>query len=45
VENWEISERDYWPNYLGKKSAIEILALGKTSVETMTMMAKLPEDL
>jgi hypothetical protein len=45
VENWEINERDYWPNYLGKKSAIEILALGKTSVETMTMMAKLPEDL
>jgi hypothetical protein len=45
VENWEISERDFWPNYLGKKSAIEILALGKTTVETMTMMAKLPEDL
>lgn len=45
TENWEFYERDYWANYLGKQAAIEILTLGKTTVETMTKMVRLPEDL
>jgi hypothetical protein len=45
IENWEIVESDYWVNYLGKKAAIEILTLGKATVDTMTAMVKLPEEL
>jgi hypothetical protein len=45
IKNWEFNEREYWPNYLGKQAAIEILTIGHTTVETMTRMAQLPEDL
>jgi len=45
IKNWEFNEREYWPNYLGKQAAIEILTIGHTTVETMTKMAQLPEDL
>lgn len=45
IPNWEMLERDYWTDYLGKIAAIELLTYGKLSVETMTKMAKLPEEL
>lgn len=45
IKNWEFNEREYWPNYLGKQAAIEILTIGYTTVDTMTKMAQLPEDL
>lgn len=45
VSNWEMLEREYWTEYLGKISAIELLTYGKPSVDTMTKMAKLPEEL
>lgn len=45
VNQWEEEEKDYWVNLLGKQAAIELLAFGKPSVETMTKMVKLPEDL
>jgi len=45
VSNWEILERDYWAEHLGKIAAIELLTYGKPAVDTMTKMAKLPEDL
>jgi len=45
VENWEHVEREYWVNLLGKQAAIEILTFGRPSVETMTKMVRLPEEL
>jgi len=45
ISNWEILERDYWAEHLGKIAAIELLTYGKPAVDTMTKMAKLPEDL
>ena len=45
VSNWEILEREYWAEHLGKIAAIELLTYGKTSVDTMTKMVKLPEEL
>jgi len=45
VSNWEMMEREYWTEYLGKIAAIELLTYGKPSVDTMTKMAKLPEEL
>jgi hypothetical protein len=45
VANWEILEREHWAEYLGKVAAIELLTYGKASVDTMTKMVKLPEDL
>jgi hypothetical protein len=45
IEHWEDAEKDYWVNSLGKQAAIEILTAGKPSVETMTKMVKLPEEL
>jgi hypothetical protein len=44
VENWENVEKDYWVNLLGKQAAIELLTLGRTSLETMNKMVRLPED-
>jgi len=45
VANWEMLEREYWTEHLGKIAAIELLTYGKLSVDTMTKMAKLPEEL
>lgn len=45
VSNWEMIEREHWAEYLGKIAAIELLTYGKASVDTMTKMVKLPEDL
>jgi len=45
ISNWEMLERDYWAEHLGKIAAIEILTYGKPAVATLTKMAKLPEDL
>lgn len=45
IKNWEFNEREYWAEYLGKIAAIELLTYGKASVDTMTKMVKLPEDL
>jgi hypothetical protein len=45
VSNWEMLERDYWAEHLGKIAAIELLTYGKPAVDTMTKMAKLPEEL
>lgn len=45
LSNWEMLERDYWVESLGKIAAIEILTYGKPSVDTMTKMVKLPEEL
>jgi hypothetical protein len=44
VDNWEHVEKDYWINLLGKQAAIELLTLGRTSLETMNKMVRLPED-
>jgi hypothetical protein len=44
LTNWQITEEEYWIDYLGKLSAIELLTTGKPSLETMTKMVKLPED-
>jgi len=44
LSNWQITEEEYWIDYLGKIAAIEILTIGKPSIETMTKMVKLPED-
>jgi hypothetical protein len=44
LENWQITEEEYWIDYLGKISAIELLTAGKPSMETMTKMVKLPES-
>jgi hypothetical protein len=44
IMNWEMMEKDYWVNTLGKQAAIEILTIGKPSVETMNKMVRLPED-
>jgi hypothetical protein len=44
LTNWQITEEEYWIDYLGKLSAIELLTTGKPSIETMTKMVKLPED-
>jgi hypothetical protein len=45
VKDWELKERDYWAEHLGKIAAIEMLTYGKPRFETMMRMAKLPEDL
>ena len=45
VNNWQDSEQDYWVNFLGKQAAIELLTFGRPTVETMSKMVKLPEDL
>ena len=45
VENWQLVEQDYWADHLGKLAAIELITYGKPTVETMTKMVKLPEDL
>lgn len=45
IANWEMLEREHWAEYLGKIAAIELLTYGKASVDTMTKMVKLPEDL
>jgi hypothetical protein len=44
LSNWQITEEEYWIDYLGKVSAIELLTMGKPSIETMTKMVKLPES-
>lgn len=44
IENWEHVEKDYWVNLLGKQAAIELLTVGRTSMETMNKMVRLPED-
>ena len=44
IENWEHVEKDYWVNLLGKQAAIELLTIGRTSMETMNKMVRLPED-
>lgn len=45
VSNWEMMEREHWAEQLGKIAAIELLTYGKPSVDTMTKMVKLPEEL
>jgi hypothetical protein len=45
LTNWEFVEKEYWANTLGKQAAIEILTLGRPSLETMNKMVKLPEEL
>ena len=45
VSNWEILEREHWVEYLGKIAAIELLTFGKPTVDTMSKMVKLPEEL
>lgn len=45
VSNWEMMEREHWAEHLGKVAAIELLTYGKPSVDTMTKMVKLPEEL
>lgn len=45
VTEWEATEREYWVNTLGKQAAIEILTVGRPSLETMSKMVRLPEDL
>jgi len=45
VNNWQQSEEDYWVNLLGKQAAIELLTFGRPTIETMSKMVKLPEDL
>ena len=45
VSNWQLVEKDYWTEHLGKIAAIEILTYGKVSYETMLKMAQLPEEL
>ena len=44
IANWEHVEKDYWVNLLGKQAAIELLTMGRTSIETMNKMVRLPED-
>lgn len=44
LKNWQSVEQEYWVNYLGKVAAMEILTIGKPSIETMDKMVKLPED-
>jgi hypothetical protein len=44
IQNWEMMEKEYWINTLGKQAAIEILTAGKPSVETMNKMVRLPEE-
>jgi hypothetical protein len=44
LTNWQITEEEYWIDFLGKFSAIELLTTGKPSMETMTKMVKLPES-
>jgi len=44
INNRESTEQEYWVNYLGKQAAIEVLTLGKPSLETLTKLVKLPED-
>lgn len=45
ITNWQLVEKDYWAEHLGKIAAIEILTNGKVSYDTMLKMAQLPEDL
>lgn len=44
LTNWQITEEEYWIDHLGKIAAIELLTIGKPSLETMTKMVKLPES-
>lgn len=44
INGREDAEQEYWVNHLGKKAAIEVLTIGKPSIETLTKMVKLPED-
>jgi hypothetical protein len=44
LKNWQMTEEEYWIDNLGKIAAIELLTIGKPSLETMTKMVKLPED-
>ena len=45
VTDWQSTEQDYWVNFLGKQAAIELLTFGRPTVETMSKMVKLPEEL
>ena len=45
VNDWQSTEQDYWVNFLGKQAAIELLTFGRPTVETMSKMVKLPEEL
>ena len=45
LSTWEDAEQEYWVNQLGKVAALEILTMGKPSLETVTKMAQLPEEL
>lgn len=44
LKNWQQVEQEYWVNHLGKIAAIEVLTIGKPSLETMNKLVKLPED-
>lgn len=44
LTNWQITEEEYWIDHLGKIAAIELLTIGKPSLDTMTKMVKLPES-
>lgn len=41
---FESEEPEYWANHLGRQAAIELLTIGKTTKDTMDMMASLPEE-
>lgn len=45
IKQWESDEQSYWTSYLGKIAAIEVLTNGKPSIETMSKMVMLPEDM
>ena len=45
VTDWQSTEQDYWVNFLGKQAAIELLTFGRPTVDTMSKMVKLPEEL
>ena len=45
ILNFEALEKQYWINTLGKRAAVEILSVGRISVETMDKLLRLPEEL
>jgi hypothetical protein len=42
LENYNAEEPEYWAEYLGRQAALELLALGRTTKETLDKMSMLP---
>jgi hypothetical protein len=42
LENYDNEEKEYWSEYLGRQAALELLALGRTTKETLDKMSMLP---